>query len=127
MTKSLGTQYIIELYGCTSSALDDLEVIEPLLKEAAILAKATIVQTCFHKFAPQGISGTIVIAESHMNLHTWPEYGYVAIDLFTCGEKLKPEAALDYLVEHLGAAKHSFEVIERGKEYAKYMPQRQSL
>lgn len=112
----LGNQYIIELYQCTPTILDDVDALKILMHDAAIAAGATVVQQFFHKFTPQGVSGTIVIAESHLNIHTWPEYGFAAVDIFTCGENLSPESALELLRERLDAKKTNLEKIKRGKD-----------
>jgi len=112
----LGSQYIIELYQCSSDMLDDAVQLKALMHEAALAAGATVVQQFFHKFTPQGVSGTIVIAESHLNIHTWPEYGYAAVDIFTCGESLTPRKAMELLQEKLGAKKIKFDEIKRGTD-----------
>ncbi|MCD6443029.1 MAG: adenosylmethionine decarboxylase, partial [Thermotogae bacterium] len=84
--KSLGRHLLAEFYDCDPNILRDLETIREYLKEAAEVANATIVNWTFHQFSPQGVSGVVVIAESHLAIHTWPEYRYAAVDLFTCGE-----------------------------------------
>lgn len=82
--------------------------------EAAQRAHATIVDVVFHQFNPYGISGVVVIAESHLTIHTWPEYRFAAIDVFTCGETLNPEIAAEYLVKEFGAKRHTSEEKLRG-------------
>lgn len=111
----LGRHFILELYDCDRTLLDDRVKLEAVMTKAAELANATIVNTCFHHFSPYGISGTIVIQESHFNIHTWPEHGFAAIDLFTCGESIDPEKAKDYLVEVSKASRYEFSTINRGK------------
>ena len=81
---------------------------------AAKEAKATIVETSFHKFSPFGISGVVVIAESHITIHTWPEYAYAAIDIFTCGDALKPEVAARYLIQRFQSKDPSIVKMKRG-------------
>ena len=81
---------------------------------AAKIAKATIVGTHFHQFSPFGISGVVVIAESHVAVHTWPEHGYAAVDIFTCGETLTPEVAAQFLVEKFQARQPSLIELKRG-------------
>ena len=81
---------------------------------AAKIAKATIVGTHFHQFSPYGISGVVVIAESHVAIHTWPEHGYAAVDIFTCGETLSPEIAAQFLVEKFQARQPSLMELKRG-------------
>jgi len=97
MEKSLGRHLIAEFYDCDPQAIDDVEYVEEKMKNAAIIAGATIVGSSFHRFLPYGVSGVVVISESHFTIHTWPEYGYAAIDLFTCGEDTDPWKAFEYL------------------------------
>jgi S-adenosylmethionine decarboxylase len=80
-----GSQVVLDLYDCETTHLDDLEWVKATLVNAALAAGATIVDTVFHKFAPWGISGVVVIAESHLAIHIWPENRYAAVDVFTCG------------------------------------------
>uniref|UniRef100_A0A832I9N4 S-adenosylmethionine decarboxylase proenzyme n=1 Tax=Pseudothermotoga hypogea TaxID=57487 RepID=A0A832I9N4_9THEM len=97
MEKSLGRHLIAEFYDCDPQAIDDVEFVEEKMKNAAIIAGATIVGSSFHRFLPYGVSGVVVISESHLTIHTWPEYRYAAIDLFTCGEDTDPWKAFEYL------------------------------
>ncbi len=81
---------------------------------AAKQAKATIVDVSFHEFSPFGISGMVVIAESHLSIHTWPEYGYAAVDIFTCGDVIKPEIAVQYLIAQFESKNPSIVEMKRG-------------
>ncbi len=81
---------------------------------AAIDCGAIVLGESFHHFNPQGVSGVVVIAESHLSIHTWPEYGYAAADIFTCGTTVEPEKAVEVLIEKLGAKNHSVMEIQRG-------------
>jgi len=99
MQNHLGIQLMVEMYGCDKSLLDDQSFIEKSMLIAAKKANATVVQQYFHQFSPYGISGTVVIAESHINIHTWPEYSYAAVDIFTCGDTLDADAAISFLSE----------------------------
>ncbi len=101
----LGTQWTAELYGCDAALLDDEDAISALMLAAADVAHATIVGSRFHRFAPHGVSGVVIIAESHLAIHTWPEHGYAALDVFTCGDTLRTDAAFQFLAEHLRAAR----------------------
>ncbi len=112
--KSLGTHVILEVYGADYKILNDLKFIEQIMTEAVKLCGATIVKPFFHQFSPHGISGIIVIAESHFSIHTWPEYGYAAMDLFTCGENIKLDDAVRYLKEKLKANHIQMMEIKRG-------------
>lgn len=82
---ALGVHILLECSGCVPALLRDAALLESTLKEAAISAGATVVDGLIHEFNPHGLSGVIVIAESHIAVHTWPEKDYAAIDIFTCG------------------------------------------
>lgn len=99
----LGTQWTAELYGCDAATLDDVGRISSLMLGAAEVAQATIVDSRFHHFSPYGVSGVVVIAESHLAIHTWPEHGYAALDVFSCGATLLADAAFRFLADRLGA------------------------
>jgi S-adenosylmethionine decarboxylase len=92
-----GSQVVLDLYDCETTHLDDLEWVKATLVNAALAAGATIVDTVFHKFAPWGISGVVVIAESHLAIHIWPENRYAAVDVFTCGENVQMDVASAFL------------------------------
>ena len=112
--KSLGRHLIIELFHCDRAILNDQKMLENYLLEAVRLSGATTIQPFFHHFSPHGISGIILIAESHFAVHTWPEYGYCALDIFTCGEQIKAQEALVFLRGKLGAGTVSTMEIKRG-------------
>jgi len=111
---ALGRHLLLELYDCDTEALNSLDVVKGSMVEAAKRAQATIVDVAFHEFNPFGISGVVVIAESHLTIHTWPEFRYAAVDVFSCGETLQPQVAVDYLVEQLGASRASVVELQRG-------------
>jgi len=111
---ALGRHILAEYYSCDISALDNITFLEKCMREAVEASGATIIDSKFHQFSPYGVSGVIVIAESHMAIHTWPEYGYCAVDIFTCGDTVNGHVALDYLKENLGAANASVMEIKRG-------------
>ncbi len=112
--QALGRHLLLELLDCDPEALNSLDIVRTSMVEAAKRAQATIVDVVFHEFNPFGISGVVVIAESHLAIHTWPEYRYAAVDVFSCGESLQPHVAVDYLVEQLGAARASVVELQRG-------------
>ncbi|MDX2085910.1 MAG: adenosylmethionine decarboxylase [Candidatus Melainabacteria bacterium] len=114
MNAHLGQHLLVEFYDCNSNVLNNPSLIEQHMKEAALACKATIVQSCFHRFSPYGVSGVVVIAESHLAIHTWPEFGYAAVDLFTCGTQCDPEVAFEYLREHFHAGRAVFTELHRG-------------
>ena len=114
MQNYLGRHVLVEMHGCNSKKLDDFSLISKAMKDAAIIAGATIVGDVFHQFSPHGVSGAVVIAESHLTIHTWPEFGYAALDLFTCGESVDPWKAFDFLGKILEATRTETNEIMRG-------------
>jgi len=112
--QALGRHLLLELFDCDADAINSLEAVKTAMVEAAKAAQATIVDVVFHEFNPFGISGVVVIAESHVAIHTWPEHGYAAVDIFTCGETLTPEVAAQYLVEKFQARQPSLIELKRG-------------
>jgi len=112
--KILGRHLIAELSDCNSNTLDNLELLEQCLKDAVRLSGATIVRSVFHRYNPQGVSGVVVIAESHLSVHTWPEYGYAAVDFFTCGPSVDPYKAFDYIREKLDSQNAQLTEMNRG-------------
>ena len=96
---ALGRHILAEFYECDTDILNDAQRIENYMKRAALECGATIVSSTFQTFNPHGVSGVIVIAESHLAIHTWPEYGYAAVDVFTCGETVDPAVANEALKE----------------------------
>lgn len=97
---AVGTQIVLDLYDCASDRLDDIDWVRATMTDAARIAGATIVDVVFHKFSPWGISGVVVISESHLAIHIWPEMRYAAVDIFTCGDSVD----LDHAARHLVAA-----------------------
>jgi len=112
--ESLGTHILLDLKECDSARLDDLEFIQTTLVESARLAQATIVGHTFHKFSPQGVTGVVAIAESHICIHTWPEYDYAAVDIFTCGDTVDPNFIANYISESLGSKAPNIRQLSRG-------------
>lgn len=110
----LGLHLLLELYDCPAERLNDPAAVESAVRGAAADAGATIVQSAFHHFSPQGVSGVLIIAESHITMHTWPEKGYAAVDLFTCGHREVLENAADRLLERFAPTHHERRLIERG-------------
>jgi S-adenosylmethionine decarboxylase len=111
--KPLGRHLLLELFECDATALSSLTTVKTSMLEAATRAHATIVNHVFHEFSPFGVSGVVVIAESHLAIHTWPEYRFAAVDVFSCGEVLQPQLAAEYLAERFTAGRVS--VVELGR------------
>ncbi|MFN3604828.1 MAG: adenosylmethionine decarboxylase [Leptonema sp. (in: bacteria)] len=114
MEDPLGIHYIIEMYGCEPQKLDNLETIKQALNISAEIAGATIISSKFHKFSPQGVSGVVVIAESHLSIHTWPELGYAALDLYTCNLKMNISKAVKFLKKTFNPEEVIIKYLERG-------------
>jgi spermidine synthase len=112
--KSLGQHLVVELYDCPPGRLSDVAEVQKAMVKAARAAKATIIDSVFHHFQPHGVSGVVVIAESHFAIHTWPEHGYAAIDLFTCGNSTRPWEAFKVVKRLFGAGHSSVMKMERG-------------
>ena len=111
---ALGKHLLLELKDCDKEILNDLDSLKGALRTAANDAGATVLEESFHRFNPHGISGVVIIAESHLFIHTWPEYGYAAADIFTCGDSVQPEKAAETLISKLGAKNHSIVELQRG-------------
>ncbi|MDI6801711.1 MAG: adenosylmethionine decarboxylase [Thermodesulfovibrionales bacterium] len=111
---ALGTHLLVELRDCNPEILKDLNKVKEALVSAAKEARAIIIDVSFHEFNPFGISGMVVIAESHLSIHTWPEYAYAAVDIFTCGDIIKPEIAAHYLINQFDSKNPSIVEMKRG-------------
>ena len=110
----LGRHALLNLYGCDPEVLNDLPYLQSLLRQTAIDLKATVVDEVFHTFAPHGVSGVVVIAESHLAVHTWPEHGYAAVDLFTCSETTQLSRLADLLRARFKASHIEYHEKARG-------------
>lgn len=113
--KSLGRHMLLELYDCPEKILNDQNTIESILVEVVDIAGATLVSKSFHRFSPYGISGVVVIAESHITIHTWPEHNYAAIDVFTCDDTIDYHLVELMLVHNFQSLSHQSKIIPRGE------------
>ena len=112
--QALGTHLLVELHKCNPALLNDATKVEQLMVAAANTAGATIVDTHFHQFNPIGVSGMVVITESHLAIHTWPEFEYAAVDIFTCGDMLKPKQVAQQLIEAFESQQPTLYEVKRG-------------
>lgn len=112
--QALGRHLLCEYHGCDRELLDRVDFIRAELIAAVARAGATPVQDVVHRFSPHGVTGVVVIAESHFSIHTWPEHGFAAVDLFTCGDLVDPWAAFTHLEQALRAQTHSVIELRRG-------------
>ena len=114
--QALGFHYLIELHSCTREKLGNAPFLEELFQRAVKESGATEIGRIFHKFSPEGVSGVILISESHFSIHTWPEHGYAAVDLFTCSTTVNIQLIYRHLIEALEAQTHSIIEIKRGQK-----------
>ncbi len=112
---SLGQHFLFELYDCNPDILDDIEAIKDIMLAAAGKSGATILNNFLHKFSPQGVSGVVIIAESHIAIHTWPENSYAGVDFFTCGSRVNPLVAYEYIKAKLESRYSNYTKLARGK------------
>jgi len=110
----IGMHVVLDLYECDPQILDDIEKIEEILTGAAEVANATVIDKRFHKFSPQGVSGVVVVSESHIAIHTWPEHGYAAVDVYTCGNHTMPLKASEYIIRELKCKRPTLVKLDRG-------------
>jgi S-adenosylmethionine decarboxylase len=113
---ALGKHILAEYKLCDSLILNDIQKIENLLLNAAKEAETFVLGSSFHRFEPHGVSGVVVISESHLSIHTWPEFSYAAVDIFTCGDDVNPEASFEFLKQGLNSNDASFKTIMRGEQ-----------
>ena len=111
---ALGTHVMLELKGCNPQLLDDLVYIKGVMVGAADRVGAHILGESFHQFHPQGVTGIVAIAESHLCIHTWPEYGYAAADIFTCGSSIQPQEVAQFIIDQLESQEPSIVELKRG-------------
>ena len=111
---ALGTHLLLDLRGCNPDLLNDLQYIKQAMMSAATEAGATVLGENFHKFDPLGVTGIIALAESHLAIHTWPEHGYAAVDIFTCGSSFGYRRAAQLIIERLECAQHRTTEFKRG-------------
>ncbi len=112
---ALGRHVLVEFFECSPEILNDVTIIEKNMVEGAVEAGATVINSTFHHFSPFGVSGVVVIQESHLAVHTWPEYGYAAVDLFTCGDTVDPWISYRYLLHAFKASHGSSMELLRGQ------------
>jgi S-adenosylmethionine decarboxylase proenzyme len=114
MESNFGQHYLIDFVGCDSKLIALVEPTREIVLRAAKECGATIVDDRFHQFQPFGVSGVVLIAESHISVHTWPENGFVAVDIFTCGE-MEPQVAIDIMRKDFMATETTVKIVVRGQ------------
>lgn len=118
LESTVGTHCILELAGCPHGLLDDEDYVRASLTLAVEQAGCTLVGLQSHSFNPQGVTALALLAESHLSIHTWPERGFAAVDMFTCGPAESVHAACAGLVQAFHAAEHSAVILPRGRGMA---------
>ena len=112
-TDMVGKHCILELYSCDNTKLNDEAFLRTSITTAAKRAGATLLNLITHRFEPQGVTGLALLAESHISIHTWPESGYAAVDVFTCGDHTMPEQACEVLRKELSAQHYALKSFKR--------------
>ena len=114
MAKALGLHIIADLYGVEADLIDRVEDIRALLEGAVKHAKLTKISSHYYQFRPHGATGVVLIAESHISIHTWPELGIATVDVYTCGDPNQCVEAMNYIIEKLKPTRVDKQVFERG-------------
>lgn len=116
MNDYLGIHYILDFYNCNSEYLTSVSKINILMRKTSKIGKFNVVKSCFHQFNPYGVSGVMVLKESHFTIHTWPEYQYAAIDIFLCDTNVNIDEVIKYLSDVFETNIYRITKLERGKE-----------
>ncbi len=114
---SIGIHLVGDLKGVEPEKISNSEVMQEVMESAVKYGRLTKIRSYYHQFSPGGVSGIILLAESHLSFHTWPEYGLVALDIFTCGPSENAESALEYILGKLTPTSIEYKRIERGVEF----------
>ena len=113
----LGKHYIINFYQCDENILSHSNIIKDIIEEASEIGKFSTVESFYKQFKPYGVSGATILKESHITIHTWPEYGFAAVDIFLCDENCEPEKAIKFLSKKLKSDNYEVELLNRGYIY----------
>lgn len=111
---TLGRHLILEMWGCCNETINNVDAIKEILTKTTEVIKATLVDVICHRFSPYGVTGVAILAESHISVHTWPEYGYAAADIFICGNTVSPQNAASYMAQAFHAKEISTVKLKRG-------------
>jgi S-adenosylmethionine decarboxylase len=114
-TETYGDHFLVDLHGCNAAVIADVEPTQEALLAAAERCGSTIIKYFFHQFSPTGVSGVILIAESHFSVHTWPENNFVAVDIYTSGEVMQPDIAITFLKDAFTAERVEIVRVTRGQ------------
>ncbi|MEM0127576.1 MAG: adenosylmethionine decarboxylase [Thermoplasmatales archaeon] len=114
---SIGIHLIGDLKGVSPSKISRISYVKDMMESAVKNSGLTKIRSYYHQFSPDGVSGVILLAESHLSFHTWPEYGFVALDIFTCGPTEHAEAAFEYILQKLSPISVEYRKVERGIDF----------
>ena len=114
MNDILGIHYLLDFYDCNNDYLLSVSKIKEVMIEAGEIGNFNVVESCFHQFKPYGVSGVLVLAESHFTIHTWPEHQYAAIDIFLCDTNINIENVVKYLCDIFSTNNYKMRTINRG-------------
>ncbi len=112
--RMLGKHAIIDLSGCNSEIIRNCQLIRNTLIKAAEMARLTIIGIMDHRFTPEGYTAVLMLEESHLSIHTWPEYDYASIDLYSCNLRTDFQVVTDFLANEFQAKVTGFTFLERG-------------
>ncbi len=114
MGKLKNIQIIAEFYGCDPELISRSDTVKKIINRAIRKSKLTKIRSHYHQFRPSGVTGVVLLAESHITMHSWPEYNYIALDLFSCGDKKKAVIAMKQLTKDFKPAKMKKRIVIRG-------------
>ena len=113
----LGRHVILECHGCDEEQLKDESLLQRVMEDGAVYARAAVLHSYFHKFDQgEGVTGVVALAESHISVHTWPEHHYMAVDIFMCGD-CNPYDTFEYIINNMIVGEYSIDCINRGTDY----------
>ncbi|MBW1992739.1 MAG: adenosylmethionine decarboxylase [Deltaproteobacteria bacterium] len=112
-----GYHLMLELYGCDQDKINSRKFLHKLVKSAVKIAGLTNLGSRFHQFEPQGVTGFTLLAQSHISLHTWPEFGYLVLDIFTCGDHQQADLLASHILKRLRPQRVSSQVVRKGFKY----------
>lgn len=114
---TMGRHVIAELWECNAEILNNLSEVEKIMVNAALESGAEVREVTFHQFSPLGVSGVVIISESHLTIHSFPEHGYASVDVYTCGDRIDPQVACDYITQGLQCTRRQWIQISRGEGF----------
>lgn len=121
---SIGIHLVGDLKGIETNKISEVESLKIIMESAVKSSKLTKIRSYYHQFSPDGVSGIILLAESHLSFHSWPEYGLLAVDIFTCGPTENAEEAMEYIIDKLSPQSIEYKRIERGVDFPRGTQQR---